>query len=58
LISSLDRIKTTSIDADLYILDNIEFQENDFESSESFFPLGFNGIYDYKLFGYSRINSE
>ncbi len=46
-MSSLKKIKKTSIDPYYLTRDTIGIIENHFQSSESYFPLGFNGIYDY-----------
>ena len=46
-MSSIKKIKKTSIDPYYMTRDTIGLIENNFKSSESYFPLGFNGIYDY-----------
>ena len=57
-MSSLKKIKKTSIDPYYLTRDIIGITENHFESSESYFPLGFNGIYNYKFYVYSNLNRE
>ena len=58
MISSLDRLKIISIDPYEENRDILYLRENNLESSESFMPLGFNGIYNYKYYDYSEINKE
>ncbi len=58
LISFVDKIKKTSIDPSYFTRDTLGLRENRFLSSESFIPLGFNGIHNYVFYDYNNLNRE
>jgi hypothetical protein len=57
-MSTMERVLIASIDPYHYTKDILYLRENNIWSSESYFPLGFNGIYNYVFYDYSKMIRE